>query len=324
MPSIAGYTYTSIAAAILSVAAPAYSQSYPARPIRVVVPNAPGSSADIVARLITPPLAKRLGQRIVVDNRAGAGTMIGGEVVAKSPPDGYTLLMGLSTLAINPVMYRKVPYDAVRDFASITQVISLPGMLVSHPSLPARSIKELIALAKARPGAIEFGSTGQGTYSHVTTELFVSMAGIRMLHVPYKGTGPALAAVLAGEVAAAGLNILSALPHIRSGRLRALGVTSTRRAASAPEVPTVAEAGLPGYESVQWVGLLAPVGTSPEIIGRLYTESAAVLRAPEIQERLAQDGAEAVASSPAEFAAYIRSETLKWATVLKNAHIEPQ
>ena len=306
------------------IATPAYSQSYPSRPVRIVVPNAPASSGDIVARFIAPPLSERLGQPVVVDNRAGAGTMIGGEAVAKSLPDGYTLLMGFSTLAINPATYKKVPYDAVRDFAPITHAASLPAAIVAHPSLPVKSVKQLIALAKARPDAIAFASTGQGTFSHATSALFMSMSGIRMLHVPYKGTGPAVSAVLAGEVAVASANVLTTLPHIRSGRLRALGITSTQRAATAPDIPTVAEAGLPGYESVQWLGLLAPAGTSPEIINRLHKEVVAVLRTPEMKDRLAKDGAEVVGNSPAEFGAYIRSETAKWSKVLKAAGIEPQ
>ena len=306
------------------IAVPANSQSYPSRPVRIIVPNAPASSGDIVARLIAPQLSERLGQSVVVENRAGAGTMIGGEAVAKAPPDGYTLLMGFSTLAINPATYKKVPYDALRDFAPITLVSSLPAVIAAHPSLPAKSVKELIALAKARPDVIAFASTGQGTFSHATSALFMSMAGIRMLHVPYKGTGPAVTAVLTGEVPLVSANVLSALPHIRSGRLRALGITSTQRAATAPDIPTIAEAGLPGYESVQWLGLLAPAATPPEIINRLHKEVVAVLRTPEMKDRLAKDGAESVGSSPAQFDTYIRSETTKWSKVLKAAGIEPQ
>ena len=298
--------------------------NYPNRLVRIVVPNAPGSSPDIVARLIAQPLIERLGQPVVVDNRAGAGTMIGGEVVAKSPHDGYTLLMGIATLAINPATYKKVPYDALRDFAPITQAVSLPGILVAHSSLPARSVKELIALAKARPGDIAFASGGHGSYSHLSTELFINMAGIRMLHVPYKGSGPAVIDLLAGHVSLMTSNILSAIPHIRVGRLRALGITSTKRAAGAPDIPTIAEAGLPGYESVQWSGLLAPAGTPREIITRLHKETAAVLRSPEMKERLAKDGAEPVASLPEEFAAYIRAETVKWAKIVKSAGIQPE
>jgi tripartite-type tricarboxylate transporter receptor subunit TctC len=309
-------------AAIIS--AQAYSQSYPSRTVRIVVPNAPASSGDIVARLVAPQLSDRLGQPVVVENRAGAGTMIGGEVVAKSAPDGYTLLMGFSTLAINPTTYKKVPYDALRDFAPITLVASLPAVIASHPSLPAKSVKELIALAKARPDAIAFASTGQGTFSHATSALFMSMAGIRMLHVPYNGTGPAVTAVLTGEVPLVSANVLSALPHIRSGRLRALGITGTQRATTAPDIPTIAEAGLPGYESVQWLGLLVPAATPPEIINRLHKEVVAVLRTPQMKDRLAKDDAAVVGSSPAEFSAYLRSETIKWSKVLKAAGVEPQ
>ena len=309
---------------VVVAAAPVSSQNYPARPVRIVVPNAPGSSGDITARLIAQPLSERLGQQVVVDNRAGAGTMIGGEIAAKSPPDGYTLLMGFSTLAINPAIYKKVPYDALRDFAPITQVVYLPGVLVAHPSLPAKSVKELIALAKARPGDIPFASAGRGGYSHLSMELFISMAGIRMLHVPYKGTGPGVIDLLAGHVSVSTFNALSAVPHVRSGKLRALGVTSARRAVVLPEVPTIAEAGVPGYETTQWNGLLAPAGTPREVIARLHKESVAVLGTPDLKERLAKDGAEPVASSPEEFGAYIRTETVKWAKVVKSAGIQAE
>ncbi|MBI2296372.1 MAG: tripartite tricarboxylate transporter substrate binding protein [Betaproteobacteria bacterium] len=277
-----------------AIAAPVLAQGkYPSRPVRIVVPNAPGSSPDIMARLIAQPLSERLGQQVVVDNRAGAGTMIGGEIAAKSPPDGHTLLMGIATLAINPATYKKVPYDALRDFAPITQAVNVPAVLVVHPSLPARSVKELIALAKARPG-----------------------------HVPYKGSGPGVIDLLAGHVSVMTSNILSAIPHIRSGRMRALGVTSVRRATAAPDVPTIAEAGVPGYESAQWSGLLAPTGTPKEIIARLHKETAAILHSPETRERLAKDGGEPVASSPEDFGAFIRAETVKWAKVAKSAGIQ--
>lgn len=305
------------------IAGQVYSQSYPARPVRVVVPNAPGSSGDIVARFIGPSLSERLGQPVVVDNRAGAGTMIGTEVVAKAVPDGYTLLMGFATLAINPVMYKKVPYDALRDFEPITHLVSVPALVAVHPSLPAKSIRELIALAKARPGQIAFASAGQGTFSHVSSELLLSMANVRMLHIPYKGTAGAIP-LITGEASMQTSNLLTMLPHARSGRIRALAVTSLKRATAAPGIPTVAESGLPGYESVQWLGLLAPAATAPEIINRLHKEAVAVVRTPELKDRLAKDGAEAVGNSPAEFGAYIRSETAKWSKVLKAAGVEPQ
>ncbi|MBI3918961.1 MAG: tripartite tricarboxylate transporter substrate binding protein [Betaproteobacteria bacterium] len=327
MPGFVRAPWKLPAAALLAITvqpAAVAQSNYPIRPVRIIVPNAPGSSGDIIARLVAPPLSERLGQPVVVDNRAGAGTMIGGEAVAKSPPDGYTLLMGFSTLAINPATYRKVPYDALRDFAPITHAVSLPGILLAHPSLPAKSVRELIALAKARPGDIAFASGGQGSYSHMSSELFSSMAGIRMLHVPYRGSGPGYIDLLAGNVSVMAANILSAIPHVRSGRLRALGITSKKRAASAPDVPTVAEGGLPGYESVQWLGLLAPAGTPREIIARLHQEVAAVLRSQEMKDRLARDGAEPIASSSEEFGAYLRRETEKWAKVAKVAGIRPE
>ena len=299
------------------------SQSYPARPIRIIVPNAPGSSGDIVARFIAAPLSERLGQPVIVDNRAGAGTMIGSEAVAKAVPDGYTLLMGFATLAINPVMYKKVPYDALRDFAPITHLVSVPALVAVHPSLPAKSIRELIALAKARPGQIAYASSGQGTFSHVSSELLLSMANVRMLHIPYKGTTGATP-LITGEASVQTSNLLTMLPHARSGRIRALGVTSLKRATAAPDIPTVAESGLPGYESVQWLGLLAPAATPAEIITRLHKEAVTAVRAPDLKDRLAKDGAEAVGTSPAEFGAYIRSETAKWSKVLKAAGVEPQ
>jgi len=300
------------------------AQSYPSKPIRIIVPNAPSSGPDITARVIAAPLSVRLGQQVLVDNRPGAGTMIGGEIAAKSAADGYVLLMGISTLAINPAVYKKVPYDARRDFVPITQAVNLPGMLVVHSSLPVKTVKELIVLAKARPGDIAFSSSGQGGYSHLSMELFLATAGIRMLHVPYKGSGPALIDLVAGHVSAMISNVLSATPHVRSGKLRGLGVTGTRRSTVAPDVPTVAEAGVPGYEALQWYGLLAPRGTPREIVARLHQETTSVLHARETLERLAKDGADVIANSPDEFGAFIQAETVKWARVAKSAGIRPE
>ena len=304
---------------------PAYAQQpYPARAVRLVVPSAPGGGTDITARIIAPKLSEQLGQQVVVENRAGAGTMIGGEAVARAAPDGYTLLMGISTLAINPAMYKKVPYDALKDFAPISQVVALSNLLVTHPSLPVQSVKTLIAFARPRPGQIHYASAGVGTNPHLSVELFLSMAGLKMVHVPYKGSGQGIVDVVAGHVPVMMPSILTGLPHAKTGRLRGLGVTGAKRAGAAPEIPTIAEAGVPGYEAVQWFGVLAPAGTPREIIVRLHGEIVRALNAAEVKGRLSGDGADPVGSPPEEFAAFLRAETAKWATVVKDAGIQPE
>ncbi|MBI4205636.1 MAG: tripartite tricarboxylate transporter substrate binding protein [Betaproteobacteria bacterium] len=299
-------------------------QNYPVRPIRLVVPSSPGGGTDITARIIAPKLGEYLGQQVVVENRPGAGTMIGGEVVARAAPDGYTLLMGISTLAINPAMYKKVPYDALKDFAPISQVVALPNILVTHPSLPVKSVKDLIAFAKARPGQINFASAGVGTNPHLSMELFLSMAGLKMIHVPYKGSGQGVIDLLAGHVPVMTPSILTALPYVKNKRLRALGVTSAKRAGGTPDIPTIAEAGVPGYEAVQWFGVLAPAGTPRPIITRLHGEVVRTLQAADVRQRLVNDGADPVGSSPEEFAAFLRAETTKWAKVVKDIGIQPE
>mgnify|MGYP001583930467 CR=1 FL=1 len=311
---------------LLASATPAAlaQSSYPARTIRIIVPTSPPGGADVVARAMAPLLSERLGQQVIVDNRAGASTMLGGELAAKAPPDGYTLVMGISTLAINPATFKKVPYDALRDFVPITHTAKQPLVLAAHPSFPARTVKELIALAKARPGDVVYSSPGFGTNPQMGMELFLFMSGTRMLHVPYRGGGESILAIVSGQVAVTVASMLGTIPQVRSGRLRALGVTSATRVPAAPDIPTIAEAGVPGYESLQWYGLLAPAGTAKEIVARLYKEAVAVLRTPEITARLAGDGAGAVAGTPEEFGAYIRAETEKWAKVVKAAGIEPQ
>jgi len=297
---------------------------YPVKPVRMVVPSSAGGGTDIVARIIAPDLSKRLGQQVVIDNRPGAGTMIGIEVAAKSPPDGYTLLMGLSTLAINSALYKKVPYDPVRDFAPITQAVSSASIIVVHPSVPVKTLKELIAFARARPDQLNYASAGTGTYPHMTMELFLSMAKLKMVHIPYKGTGPAMIDMVAGQVSTMAATILTGMPQIRAGRLRPLGITSSARSPIVPDIPTVAEAGLPGYESVQWYGMLAPARTPKEIVTRLHAEATRVLQQPEIKARFAGDGADPVGSSPEEFARYIQSELTKWAKVAREAGIQPE
>ena len=297
---------------------------YPAKPVRIVVPSSAGGGTDIVARIVSPKLSERLGQQIVIDNRPGAGTMIGGELVAKAPPDGYTLLMCVSTLATNPIIYRKVPYNALTDFAPVTLVLSAPNILVVHPSLPVKTVKELIWFAQARPGELNFASAGAGTGPHLAMALFMSMAGIRMVHIPYKGSAPAIIDLLSGQVTTMVATMLTGLPHVRSGRLRALGITGLKRIAAAHDVPTIAESGVPGYDAAQWYGMVAPAQTPKEIVARLNRDLVAILQSDEIKERFAADGAEAVPTTPDEFARYIRSETDKWARVAKSAGIKQE
>jgi tripartite-type tricarboxylate transporter receptor subunit TctC len=314
----------SIAAGVFVAAAPVCAQGYPSRALRIVVPSSAGSGADFSARLISQPLGERLGQQVVVENRAGAATMIGTELVVKSPPDGHTVLLGVGTLATSPSMYKKVPYDAQRDLAPITQMATVANVLVVHPSLPVRSVKDLVALAKTRPGEIAFASSGTGTNPHLSMELLLFMTGTRMLHVPYKGPTPGMIDLLAGRVSAMSTSITASLPHVRAGRLRMLGVTTARRAAAMPDVPTIAEGGVPGYEAVQWWGLLVPAATPAEIVARLHKDSVSVLTAPDIRERFVREGMDVVAGAPQEFAAYIRAETEKWAKIVKAAGIQPE
>lgn len=316
--------YLSFIIALSLLALPVVAQNYPTRAVRLVVPSSPGGGTDISARILAPQLTQFLGQQVVVENRPGAGTMIGGEAVARAAPDGYTLLMGISTLAINPAMYKKVPYDALKDLAPISQAVSLSNVLVVHPSLPARSVKEFVALVKPRPGQINFASAGVGTSPHLSMELFLVMTGLKMLHVPYKGSGPGVTDLIAGHVPAMMPNMLSAQPHIKSGRLRALGVTGSKRAPGADDIPTIAEAGVPGYEAVQWYGVLAPAGTPRDIISKLHTGVVRALQNPEVRQRLLNDGAEPIGSSPEEFAIYLRRETAKWAKVTQAAGIRPE
>ena len=313
-----------IATALLGAGVAQAQQNYPVRPIRLVVPSSPGGGTDITARIIAPKLGEYLGQQVVVENRPGAGTMIGGEVVARAAPDGYTLLMGISTLAINPAMYRKVPYDALKDFAPISQVVALPNVLVTHPSLPVKTVRELIAFAKPRPGQINFASAGVGTNPHLSMELFLSMTGVKMIHVPYKGSGQGVIDLIAGHVTVMTPSILTALGYVKDRRLRALGVTSAKRAGGAPDIPTIAEAGVPGYEAVQWFGVLAPAGTPHDIVSRLHKEIVRTVQTSDIRQKLVNDGADPVGSLPVEFAAFIRSETAKWAKVAKAIGLKPE
>jgi tripartite-type tricarboxylate transporter receptor subunit TctC len=310
--------------AFASSAAAQTAGAFPSRAIRIVVPSAAGGGTDILARVLAQKLTERLGQPVVVENRPGAGQMIGTELVAKSPPDGHTLVMAASTLVLNPLMYARVPYDAQRDLAPIALVATLANVVVVHPSLRVSSLAELLALAKGKPGSVPYASAGVGTSPHLSIVLLESLAGISLVHVPYKGTGPAVADVLSGQVPLVASNVLTALPHLRAGRLRALGVTSATRVNALPEVPTIAEAGVPGYAAVQWYGLLGPAGTPTAAIERLNAEVVRALDLPDVRERLAADGAEPAGGTPEAFGRFIAEEVRKWAGVARAAGLKPE
>jgi tripartite-type tricarboxylate transporter receptor subunit TctC len=302
----------------------AYAQSYPARPIRLVVPFPPGGGADITGRILADGLGPVLGQTVVVDNRSGAASILGTDIVSKAASDGYTLLLAPITLAFNAALYRKLPYDAQRDLIPISLVTDQPNILVAHLSLPAKSFKEFVALARSHPGKLTYGSGGVGTGTHLAMELLLMSQKIELVHVPYKGAGPVLTALLGNEISAFLSTFASALPHVRSDRLRAYAVTSARRAEALPDVPTVAESGVPGYEYGTWYGLLAPAGVPRAIIEQLNKATAAVLNRPEIQQRYLVQGLTPTPSTSAHFAAYLRAETEKWTKVVRAAKIPLQ
>ena len=296
----------------------ALAQSYPTKAIHMIVPYPPGGSADILARAIGQKLGDGLGQPIIIDNRPGAGTAIGTEATARSAPDGYTIMIGtVSSHAINPSLNSKLGYDPVKDFAPISLVASIPFVLLVHPSLPVKSVQELISLAKQKPGQLNFSSAGNGTSNHLAGELFKSMAGVDIVHIPYKGSAPALNDLLAGQVNMMFDLVLTAAPHVKAGTVRGLAVTGTKRSAVLPQLPTVAEAGVPGYEVSAWFGLFAPADTPAAIVQRLNAETRRAMAASDMRERLASQGAEPITDSPAEFAAYVQSERDKWAKVVK-------
>ena len=314
------------ALASLGAAMPfAFAADYPTKPIRIVVPFPPGGTTDILARAVAQKLSETWNQQVIVDNRPGAGGNIGADLVAKAAPDGYTLVMGtVGTHAINPNLYRKMPYDHVKDFAPVILVAGVPNVLVVNPSLPVHSVHELIDYAKANPGKLNFASSGNGTSIHLSGELFKTMAGVQMTHVPYKGSAPALADLMGGQVQLMFDNLPSSLGLIKGGKLRAVAVTSTTRAAALPDVPTIAESGLPGFEASSWFGLLAPAGTPHDVVGKLNGVVAAWLATPEAKDKLLAQGAIAAGGSPEAFAKHIESETSKWAKVVKasGAHID--
>lgn len=311
-----------LVAAMLTL--PAWAQNYPTRAIRLVVPSTPGGSSDILGRIVAQKLGEQLGQQVVVDNRAGAGGIIGVDQVAKAPPDGYTILITPASLAINPSMYAKLPYNAQRDFAPLSLIVAAPNVLSLHPSVPATSVKALIALAKAKPGSLVAGTAGVGTSPHLSTELFKAMAGIDIVIVHYKGSGQGMISLLSGENALAFPSLPTVIQYLKANRLRALGVTTLTRTQALPNVPTIAEAGLPGYEATQWFAMLAPAGTPPAIVEKLNQEIVRALRSPEVKDRIAGEGADVIASTPGELASYNKAETEKWAKVIKAAGIRPE
>jgi tripartite-type tricarboxylate transporter receptor subunit TctC len=313
-----------LALAMLTVAGNVGAQTYPTRAIRLLVPSTPGGSVDTLARTIGPKLTERWGQQVIVDNRPGAGGAIAGEMVAKAAPDGYTLLIGtIASLATNVSLQKKLPYDPIKDFAPVTLVATQNLMLLIHPSVPAKSVKELVRLGKAQPGKLSFASAGNGTGGHLSGELFKMLAGIDMLHVPYKGVAPALVDVVGGQVSMTFASILSSLPQVRADKLRALAVTGGKRSVAAPQLPTMREAGVKDYESATWYGVVAPAGTPQELVNRLNAEIVAVIKRPDVNERLSKEGADPVGNSPPEFSRFIESEIGKWRKVIRAAGIQP-
>jgi tripartite-type tricarboxylate transporter receptor subunit TctC len=299
--------------AAMAVAA---DSGYPERPVRVIVTFPPGGGTDIVARMVFQKVAERSGATFIIDNRGGAGGTIGTELAAKSPADGYTLVVVSGSHTINPSLYAKLPYDTVRDFAPVTMLVTGPGLLVVHPSLPARTVRELIALAKERPGQLLYASAGNGTPPHLAAELFKHMTQTNIVHIPYKGNAQAMTDLVAGQVSLSFPTIPSALPYVQAAKLRALGVTSARRSSALPGIPAIAEAGVPGYEGSAWYGVLAPAGTPQSIINRWQIELRNVLHAQELRDKLIAQGLEPIASVPAEFAAAIALELTKWSKVV--------
>jgi len=307
---------------VLALAGAAQAADYPERPVRVIVTFPAGGGTDIVARMIFQKVAERAGGSFVIDNRGGAGGTIGTELAARAPADGYTIVVVSGSHTINPALYRKLAYDAARDFAPISMLVSGPGVLVVHPSLPARSVKELIAVAKSRPGELLYASPGNGTPPHLAAELFKSMAGVTIVHVPYKGNAQAMMDLIAGQESLSFPTGPSAMPHVQAKRLRALGVTTAKRAAGLPDIPTIAESGLPGYDASAWYGVLAPVGTPPAIIAKLQSEIHIALRSPDIVDKLSAQGLEPAPNNADEFARFIAAELVKWNKIIAAASIK--
>ena len=304
---------------ILGVAAQAFGQTYPAKPIRLVVPFPPGGAVDFYARVMQQPLAEALGQPVVIDNKAGASGMVGTEIVAKSPPDGYTLLLGnIAALAINVGIYAKMPYDPLKDLTPIVRTVDVNYVLVVHPSVPAKNVAELIAHAKSNPGKLSYGSAGSGSLPHLGTELFKAQTGTDMLHVPYKGGGPMVTDLLGGTVQVAIADQANLMPHAQSGKLRALAVATSKRSPNAPDLPTIAESGLVGYDATAWQGLVGPAGLPPEVVRRLNEAFNRVMATPAVREKLLGGGLEPIGGTPEQFARFIAAEITKWTKIAKD------
>lgn len=301
-----------------------WAQDFPARPLRLVVPYAAGGSTDVLARMVGQKLTATLGQPVVIDNRTGAGTIIATEIVARGAPDGYTLLMATPPLTIAAALYEKLPFDTARDFAAVTNIAATSNVLVVHPAVPAQTVKELVALAKASPGKFTFGSSGVGGASHLAVELFRSMAGIELVHIPYKGGSLAVTDLLGGRLTLMFANLTTVQGHIKTGRVRALAIGTAQRSLVLPDLPTVAAAGVAGYEANNWNGVVAPAGTPRAVIERLQREIKAAVEAPDLREKLLQNAFEPIADTPAEFARYLATERVKWSKVVREAHVKPE
>ena len=312
------------ALALAALASSAAAQNYPTKPIRWIVGYTPGGVADMLARAVGQKIGEAWGTQVLVENRPGAGTNIGTEVAAKAAPDGYTLFMPTVANAINPTLYPKLPFDILRDFVHITNFAKVPGIVVVHPSVPAKNVKDLIAVAKANPNALRHGSTGIGSPHHLAGEIFKSMSGVKMVHVPYRGATPAITDIIAGHIEVYFGAMVSTLPHVKSGRVRALGVTTLKRVAAVPDIPTISEQGLKGFETGSWFGVSVPTGTSKEIVNRLYKESIRILALPEVRDRMASEGAEFVADTPEQFTAFLRTEIEKWGKAVKASGARPE
>jgi tripartite-type tricarboxylate transporter receptor subunit TctC len=311
-----------LAAGTLAAALPAFAQpAWPTRPVRLVVPQSAGGSTDLVARPLAQHLSAALGQPVLVDNRPGAGSVIGTEIVARAVPDGHTLLVIAASFTATPALHARLPFDSLRDFAPVALLSAFPNLLVVHPSLPVRSVQELIALARAKPGALNYGTSGAATGTHMSMELFMHMTGTRMTHIPYKGGAPSVQGLLTGEVQVNMATISTALPQVRAGKLRALAVTGAKRSSVVPDLPTVAEAGVPKFEYASWTGMLAPARTPEAVIARLNVEAVRAVGMPEMRALLAAEGAEPVGSTPAQFAAQIRTEVARWSDLVRAAKI---